>query len=265
MAMVAPRALLVLGNPDYTWLAEESGYVSCRAAHEVWKTFGIPDRFGFSIVANHPHCRLPDSQRPEVEAFVDKFLLDDASVITDVATHSFPSVNYKQWFTWWGSGKPVFPGAENAYTLSLEPECATIGSRWETQTDTNASNHRYVTPKTGSESIDEAPTADADHIVLPFSLDRSGTFTLFGRLDCPSADDDSLWLKMNDGDFERMNGLGTSGWQWIALGKHTLKSGDHKLTIGMREDGLKLDKICLSTFVFPPNELGSTAQNTCTE
>ena len=33
MAMVAPRALLVLGNPDYEWLADESGYVSCRAAH----------------------------------------------------------------------------------------------------------------------------------------------------------------------------------------------------------------------------------------
>jgi hypothetical protein len=41
MAMVAPRALLVLGNPDYEWLADESGYVSCRAAHEVWKTLGM--------------------------------------------------------------------------------------------------------------------------------------------------------------------------------------------------------------------------------
>ncbi len=51
MAMVAPRALLILGNPDYQWLADESGYVSARAAHEVWKAFGIADRFGFSIVA----------------------------------------------------------------------------------------------------------------------------------------------------------------------------------------------------------------------
>jgi hypothetical protein len=66
MAMVAPRALLCLGNPDYEWLADESGYVSCQAAKRVWETFGIPDRFGFSIVANHPHCQLPDVQRPEV-------------------------------------------------------------------------------------------------------------------------------------------------------------------------------------------------------
>ena len=59
MAMVAPRAQLVLGNPDYVWLAEESGYVSCPAAHEVWKKFGIGDRFGFSIVVGHGHCQLP--------------------------------------------------------------------------------------------------------------------------------------------------------------------------------------------------------------
>lgn len=53
MAMVAPRALLILGNPDYEWLADESGYVSCMAAKEVWEAFGVPDRFGFSIVAGH--------------------------------------------------------------------------------------------------------------------------------------------------------------------------------------------------------------------
>ena len=75
MAMVAPRALLVLGNPDFEWLADESGYVSCRAAHEVWKKFEIGDRFGFSILGGHQHCQLHVDQRPEVEAFLDKFLL----------------------------------------------------------------------------------------------------------------------------------------------------------------------------------------------
>jgi len=35
MAMVAPRALLVIGNPDMVWMAEESGHVACKAAQEV--------------------------------------------------------------------------------------------------------------------------------------------------------------------------------------------------------------------------------------
>lgn len=102
MALIAPRALLVLGNTDYEWLADESGYVSCRAAHEVWKTFGIPDRFGFSIVGGHRHCQLPESQRPEVNAFIDKFLLDNKEANTVVEKHPFPDVDYNKWFAWWG-------------------------------------------------------------------------------------------------------------------------------------------------------------------
>ncbi len=102
MAMIAPRALLCLGNPDYEWLADESGYVSCRAAKRVWETFGIPDRFGFSIVANHPHCQLPDEQRPELEAFVDKFLLGDDTANTNVTVNPFPDVDYAGWTEEWG-------------------------------------------------------------------------------------------------------------------------------------------------------------------
>lgn len=103
MAMVAPRALLVLGNPDYEWLADESGYVSCQAAKRVWETFGIADRFGFSIVGGHPHCQLPDVQRPEVEAFIDKFLLGIDSVNTNVSIHPFPDVDFAKWTSWWGT------------------------------------------------------------------------------------------------------------------------------------------------------------------
>lgn len=108
MAMIAPRALLVLGNPDFEWLADESGYVSCRAAHEVWKTFGISDRFGFSIVAGHGHCQLPKSQYPEVEAFVEKFLLGNTSANTNVTISPYQQVDFSRWFNWWGIGKPAF-------------------------------------------------------------------------------------------------------------------------------------------------------------
>ena len=74
-AMVCPRALLMLGNPDYKWLADEAGYVSMNAARRVWEQFGIADRVGYSIVDKHGHCQLPESQYPEVSAFIDRFLL----------------------------------------------------------------------------------------------------------------------------------------------------------------------------------------------
>ncbi|WP_418698217.1 hypothetical protein [Bacteroides sp.] len=97
-AMVAPRALLVLGNPDYEWLADESGYVSCQAARKVWETFGIADRMGFSIVGGHGHCQLPQEQYPEVEAFVDKFLLGKKEAQTNVTIAPlYEKVDYERW------------------------------------------------------------------------------------------------------------------------------------------------------------------------
>ena len=76
-AMVCPRALLLLGNPDYKWLADEAMSVSARAASAVWQRFGIADRMACSIVGGHPHCQLPQEQFPIVEAFIDRFLLFD--------------------------------------------------------------------------------------------------------------------------------------------------------------------------------------------
>ena len=108
MAMVAPRALLCLGNPDYEWLADESGYVSCKAAGRVWEAFGIADRFGFSIAGGHGHCQLPDFQRAEVEAFIDKFLLGKMNVDTKVEKHPYPNADFARWTNWWGTKNPVF-------------------------------------------------------------------------------------------------------------------------------------------------------------
>lgn len=99
-AMVAPRALLVLGNPDYKWLADESGYVSCRAARKVWERFGIADRMGFSIVGSHPHCMLPQEQYPEVEAFIDKFLLGKPADTMVLKAPLFEKVDWEKWVAW---------------------------------------------------------------------------------------------------------------------------------------------------------------------
>ncbi|MCQ2212819.1 MAG: hypothetical protein MJZ36_04190 [Bacteroidaceae bacterium] len=74
-AMVCPRALLVLGNPDYKWLADESARQSMEAASKVWQKFGIEDRVGLSIVAGHPHCQVPESQYEIIGNFIDRFLI----------------------------------------------------------------------------------------------------------------------------------------------------------------------------------------------
>ena len=99
-ALVAPRALLVFGNPDYEWLADESGYVSCVAARKVWEHFGIGDRMGYSFLDGHMHCMLPQEQWPELEAFVDRFLLGK-DISTDVCkAPMFEHVDVDKWINW---------------------------------------------------------------------------------------------------------------------------------------------------------------------
>ncbi len=75
VAMVCPRAFLMLGNTDYKWLADGSAKVSLEAARRVWEQFGIADRFAFSINGNHPHCQLPEEQWGIVQEYIDKFLI----------------------------------------------------------------------------------------------------------------------------------------------------------------------------------------------
>lgn len=99
-ALVAPRALLVFGNPDYEWLADESGYVSCVAARKVWEYFGIADRMGYSFVDGHMHCMLPESQWPELEVFVDRFLLGKDVPTEVTAAPMFEDVDVEKWINW---------------------------------------------------------------------------------------------------------------------------------------------------------------------
>lgn len=74
-AMVCPRALLLLGNPDYPWLSDPAMQASAEAAVKIWERFGIGDRMNWSIVGGHGHCQLPENQWPIVQSFIDRFLL----------------------------------------------------------------------------------------------------------------------------------------------------------------------------------------------
>ncbi len=88
-AMVCPRALLLLGNPDYVWLSDRAMLASAKAARKVWEHFGIADRMGWSIVGKHGHCQLPERQWPEVQAFIDRFLLERPAKTDNIQISEF--------------------------------------------------------------------------------------------------------------------------------------------------------------------------------
>ena len=154
---------------------------------------------------------------------------------------------------------------ENSQTIYFEPECATVGESWDILTDAQASNGYYVTVKPGIQSLDSAPTDSASNIIIPFSVDTTDNYSVFARLNDPTYDDDSYWVKMDDGEFEMDNGLVTSGWEWLEFNNYMLTEGEHTLTIAYREDGAKLDKICVTNSAIPPIGMGEEAENLCTQ
>lgn len=153
---------------------------------------------------------------------------------------------------------------DKSQTIYFEPECATVGESWNIIADSQASNGKYVTVKSGVQSLTEPPSGSEANIIIPFFVDSTETYTVYARINCPTADDDSYWVKMDSGKFQMINGLGTSGWEWKNFNDYTLTEGEHTLTIAYREDGAKLDKIGISTSVFVPMGIGEEAENICT-
>lgn len=226
MAMVAPRALLVLGNPDFTWLAEESGYVSCMAARKVWEAFGIADRMGFSIVPEHGHCQLPDQQRPEVEAFVDKFLLGKLDAETDVTISPYDDIDHAQWRAWWGKEEAVFPD----------------GSRVPKQSPAEETDGRSATAAAKFDRSGGSLQSSGDHL----NYIKSGAWTEYDEVKFPK-DAQSFEMRVANGggdstievwiDGVKVSPLtvgSTGGWNNYEI--HTLKldlarSGSHKVKL----------------------------------
>lgn len=99
VAMVAPRAILAIENTAIDRLGSQAGSVSMRAAAEVYKALGIPDRIGFTQAAASGHCQFPSSQTADVQAFVDKFLLGKTGVNTTIAKSSY-NTDLAKWVTW---------------------------------------------------------------------------------------------------------------------------------------------------------------------
>jgi hypothetical protein len=264
MAMVAPRALLFIGNPSQEWLGEESGYVSSRAAHQVWKNFGVGDRFGFTFNADHGHCAYPTIQYPELYDFLEKFLLGDNTVNTNVEIHEFDDVDYERWFEWWGNGESYFPEQFIGEIFTFEAECASRGYDWMNGTDLDASNEAFAVARQNENLTDKDLISEASYMEVSFKVDSTSDFLVYGRVNCASKDEDSFFKRMDDEDFKLSSNLVTDGWEWKLLGNYRLEEGDHTFYLSRRETGAKIDKIAIGSYLYyEPEGIGTIAENAC--
>ncbi len=150
-----------------------------------------------------------------------------------------------------------------ASNIWLEAECGTVGANWDVIKDAEVSGGSYVTAKAGMESTGQAPNTDDGLIHIPFTIVSEDSYAVYGRVNCPSYEDDSFWLKMDNGSFSNYNGLKSNGWEWYKFGDFDLSEGEHELTIGYREDGALLDKFYITKNADLPEGIGEKAVNDC--
>jgi hypothetical protein len=98
--LVAPRALLIIDN-NILWLGPQSSWTGANAAHMIWQGLGVPAMMGYSLTNTHNHCAFPASQQPEVNAYVQKFLVGGGTANTSIMRND-PGVAFNQamWVNW---------------------------------------------------------------------------------------------------------------------------------------------------------------------
>ncbi len=155
------------------------------------------------------------------------------------------------------------PDSSETESHYFESECGSVGSNWDIIQEASVSNGAYITVKPGMQSLNSAATGGSSVIDFPFTIETGNLYYLYARINCPTPDDDSFWIKMDDGGFEMHNSLGTSGWQWMQLQSFDLAEGGHTLSVTYREDGAMLDKLCISSSLDAPIGMGEEAENLC--
>jgi hypothetical protein len=100
VALIAPRAVLMIESSQVPRMGAEAARVSALAAREVWAALGVPDRMGVTE-ENTPHCRWHEGFTPDLEAYLDRFLLGrEGGASTDILRSRFTDVDREKWIPW---------------------------------------------------------------------------------------------------------------------------------------------------------------------
>ncbi|WP_116127767.1 PKD domain-containing protein [Lewinella sp. IMCC34183] len=148
--------------------------------------------------------------------------------------------------------------------LWLEAECAEVGVAWTKASGTDASGGKYVVVE-GANSMTTAPDdLSRNRIRFNVSVGTPGTYRLFARVNVPSPNDDSFWVRYNGASYIRWTGgmpIG-QGFQWVELPvDFNLAAGGNTIDFAFREDGSQLDKLYLTLTGSQPSGMGAPATN----
>ncbi len=75
---------------------------------------------------------------------------------------------------------------------------------------------------------------------MNLTADADTNYYLFGCFNNSNTNEDSFWIKTNDGDFELYDNLTNGGWEWLELKSLNLTAGEHTISVAFAkmEQGL---------------------------
>jgi beta-lactamase regulating signal transducer with metallopeptidase domain len=145
------------------------------------------------------------------------------------------------------------PGAPTV-RVWLEPETAPPVEALRVRAGAGAMGDGYI-EATGRGS-DRSPPGEAGAASLAFVLPHSGVYTLWARTVARSDGEDSFWIRVNDGDWVRWNGIPRSReWRWSSVHagdgpdaplQLALPAGENRIEIARREGGARLDRMLVT-------------------
>jgi hypothetical protein len=148
-------------------------------------------------------------------------------------------------------------GYESNYA---EAECGNIGANLSVLEDSIASNSAYVT---SLNKISTPPSDDLNILKMNVSVKADTTYYLFGRLKNSDANQNSFWLKIDDGEFELFDNMTTNEWEWLELKKLILTKGEHNVSFSFANGSIMLDKITVKNSHIKPIDVGEEAGKLC--
>lgn len=270
VALCCPRAILVLGNPSQKWLGDGSGRISCIAARKVWEQYGIADRMGYSFDDSHQHCQLPAIQNPDVEAFLDRYMLG-LDVNTDVQVARPPlAYNPKSggdaseildpeiWTSWWGTTDvpPSLPNNKPDPVKIWASPMDMVGTStdWVVEDDADAPLGQCVSAAVAN---DACPTDAAQGLTFNFSLAAKTDCYVYAFVKCANSSSDAVYMSFDDNPAVLSNGARSPSWGWKSLYSlmksadktsfvKSLEAGEHQLHIYSSEPNYKIGALCIS-------------------
>ncbi|GAB1317741.1 4-O-methyl-glucuronoyl methylesterase [Madurella fahalii] len=97
-AMIVPRGLAVFEN-NIDWLGPVSTTGCMKAGRAIYKSYGVPNNMGFSLIGGHNHCQFPSGQNSELSQYINYFLLNSGTA-PGAVERSVSNVALDTWAPW---------------------------------------------------------------------------------------------------------------------------------------------------------------------